>query len=169
MPILESELIDLNAVCASKAHAIQHGVRLLQARGRVNDAARLEQALWRRETAASTGFGGGFAIPHCRSQDVSVNSLVVLKLRQPVDWGSIDGEPVRMVVLMVVRESARDLEARQILSQLARAIMDESFRQQFLKETDRDALCVLLGRAIDLRSAAGNGAVPNEPALPAGK
>ena len=38
--------------------------------GRVDSPAELEEAIWQREDVYSTGFGHGFAVPHCKSQAV---------------------------------------------------------------------------------------------------
>jgi mannitol/fructose-specific phosphotransferase system IIA component (Ntr-type) len=54
-----------------------------------------------REAVYSTGFGYGFAIPHCKTRAVTANSVAMLKLRNPVPWGSLDGQPVRVILLLV--------------------------------------------------------------------
>lgn len=37
-----------------------------------------------REAVYSTGFGYGFAVPHCKTRAVTANSVAMLKLRNPV-------------------------------------------------------------------------------------
>lgn len=47
-----------------------------------------------RELEATTGFGGGIAIPHSKTDNVSGATLLFARLSQPVEWNSLDGAPV---------------------------------------------------------------------------
>src|SRR5438105_1361176 len=62
------------------------------------DRGLLLELLRAREMLASTGLGGGIAVPHPRSPivlDVAAPPTMLLCfLRQPVDFGAIDGRPV---------------------------------------------------------------------------
>ena len=61
--------------------------------------------VWKREAVYSTGLGFGFAIPHCKTDGMASSSIGVLKLKQPIEWGSLDGQPVQVVILLAMRES----------------------------------------------------------------
>jgi len=58
--------------------------------GRTKNPHMVEETVWQREQVYSTGFGHGFAMPHCKTNAVRSNSLVLLKLRAPVAWPSLD-------------------------------------------------------------------------------
>lgn len=141
LPLIVPELINIDAECGTKSAAIKLAVQLLQQLGRIERSHELEQALLRREAIASTGFGNGFAIPHSRSNFVSTNSLVVLKLREAVDWQAIDNEPVNVVILIAVREADSSHGHLTILSQLARSLLDQGFRERIATESDPALLC----------------------------
>ena len=144
LPLIEPALIATEADCDSKTDVIRQAAALLQQAGRIRQSHELEHAIGLREATSSTGFGHGFAIPHCKSGTVRADSLVILKLQSPVDWGSIDHLPVQLVILMAVRDDAPPEAHLKILAQLARRVMDENFRERLASESDPAALCAFL-------------------------
>ena len=107
----------------------------------------IERAIWRREAASSTALGHGFAIPHCRTSAVETDSVVVLKLRTPVEWGSPGSPPVLFIFLMVVRETSPADAHLKTLAQLGRKLTDESFRTRIADANDATTLLGLLESA----------------------
>jgi mannitol/fructose-specific phosphotransferase system IIA component (Ntr-type) len=61
-----------------------------------------------------------------------------------VEWGALDGDAVRTVVLLAVRESDTAATHMRVLASLARRMMHEEFRVQVEQEQDPAALCRLL-------------------------
>ena len=88
-------------------HASNKG-RLLQdlaakAAGTLNlSAEHLASELLKREALGSTGTGGGVAIPHARIQEIMKPFGVLAKLKQPIDFDAIDGQPVDLVFLLLL-------------------------------------------------------------------
>jgi fructose-specific PTS system IIA-like component len=144
LPLTEPELVRVDADCRTKEEAIKAAVDLLYGAGRTDQPRDVEEAVWRREVEYSTGFGHGFAIPHCKTDSVGANSMAIVKLRACVDWDSLDGEPVRVVVLLAIRESEPAATHMRVLASLARRLMHEEFRAQVEQEQDPAALCRLL-------------------------
>jgi PTS system nitrogen regulatory IIA component len=52
-------------------------------------------ALLKREELGSTGVGNGVAIPHVRLEQVKKPFAIMARLKHPIDFDSIDGQPVR--------------------------------------------------------------------------
>lgn len=152
-PLLDPDLVVTGVECGSKAEAIKIAADRLYETGRTRDPRLIEEAVWAREVVSSTGFGHGFAIPHCKTDAVASNSLVVLKLNTPVEWGSLDGAPVGILILLAIRESDRATAHMRILAALARKIMHEEFRARLVAEADPLALCEFLKESLG-----GNGA-----------
>jgi fructose-specific phosphotransferase system IIA component len=132
-PLLSDELVLLGSTSRTKEEVIQEMVDSFYISCRTNDRDLVAEALWAREAEYSTGLGHGFAIPHCKTDAVTANSICILRLVEPIDWDSIHGEPVRMVVLLALRESEAGNTHMQVFSSLARKMDDEDFRQQLLK------------------------------------
>jgi PTS system fructose-specific IIA component/PTS system nitrogen regulatory IIA component len=55
----------------------------------------------RREQLGSTGIGRGVAIPHCKTAPLDRIVGAVATFSDGVDFGSLDGEPVKVMCLMV--------------------------------------------------------------------
>lgn len=142
MPLLEADLVVIESDATSKEEVIKQGVDRLFVMGRTDDSPAVEDAIWRREATYSTGFGHGFAIPHCQTNAVRFNSLVLIKLKSPVAWNSLDGQPVRVVILLAIRAVQGGSNAHmQVLAKLARKIMDEDFRAELEQENEPASLC----------------------------
>jgi fructose-specific PTS system IIA-like component len=150
VPLLAPELVVCQAEAETKEEAIKQAVDLLYVHRRLEHAREVEEAVWRREAAYSTGFGHGFAVPHCKCAAVQQNSLVLLKLRQPVDWGSLDDQPVRVVVLLVIRDADGADAHMAVFARLARQVMHEEFRAALEQEQDSAALCNFLHQKLGL-------------------
>jgi len=144
LPLLATEMIVVNADAATKDEAIKRGLDLLDIHGRTEHPRVLEDAIWQREDTYSTGFGHGFAIPHCKSSAINANSLVVLKFAQPVPWDSLDGKPVGVMILLVIRDGDAATEHMKIISALARQVMHEEFRASIEQQSDPASLCSFL-------------------------
>ena len=88
----------------------------------------LEDALQRREILCSTCLGEGVAAPHVLLPGLEKTSLAFLRLRDPVDWRSPDGVPVRLVFALA--GPAEDPAAHlQILSRLTQLLREPDFRE----------------------------------------
>jgi phosphoenolpyruvate-protein phosphotransferase len=159
-PLLSASLMKLHSDSRNKEEAIGEMVNALYAAGRIDDRARMEQAVWARESVYATGLVQGFAIPHCRTDVVSANSIGILKLDHAIEWGSPAGSAVRMVILLAIRESGQNGFHMKVFSKLARKLMDEDFRRRLLEVDDPGEMISLLGREFD--SIAGFGVVAAE-------
>jgi PTS system nitrogen regulatory IIA component len=107
----KAQLIDVIADHASK--------RLKQDR----DAVR--ETLTNREALGSTGLGGGIAIPHGKLAGLTRVIAMFVRLDQPIDFESIDDEPVDLVMALLapLGGGAEHLKA---LSRVARLLRTES-------------------------------------------
>ena len=94
-------------------------------------------AVLERESVQSTGIGFGVAIPHGRSAAVPDLSMVAGVTPSPVPFDAIDGEPVRLVFLIVGPEASAGLHVK-ILSRIARLVRRDAVRQQLLEATSAD-------------------------------
>jgi len=112
----------------------------------------LYQLLLAREALASTSVGGGIAIPHPRDPVVAhVDQPLVFLcfLREPVDFRAMDGQPVKVLFLLLspsVREHLR------ILARLASALHDEAVKKLLAAAAPSDAI---LGRISAIEKDAG--------------
>jgi nitrogen PTS system EIIA component len=92
-----------------------------------------------RERLGSTGIGHGIAIPHCRINSTAGAIGALITLAQPVEFDSIDGEPVDILFAMLVPEEAHDDHLKN-LAALAGALTRSEFRHRLRSASDKVAL-----------------------------
>ncbi len=99
-----------------------------------------------REASASTGIGGGIALPHVRNPIVlHVESpLVILAyLERAIDFGALDGQPVRVLFSLICPTIRSHL---QTISRLSFALHDPRFRELVLSEARQEGILQELRR-----------------------
>ena len=130
LSIFDEKIITIDSDASSKEEAIKEIVDNFYMFDRAPKPELVEEAVWRRESTYSTGFGYGFAIPHCKTNAIVSNSIGILKLKNPVEWGSLDGKPVGFIILLAMRDSNDDNSHMKIFAQLAKKVMDDDFREK---------------------------------------
>jgi nitrogen PTS system EIIA component len=100
----------------------------------------LFKVLLAREALGSTGIGDGIAIPHVRNPivlHVSQPSVTLCFLEQPVDFGSLDRQPVHTLFSLVSPTVRAHLH---LLSRLSFALRDPQFRSVIQRQGSRDEI-----------------------------
>lgn len=98
-----------------------------------------------REKLGSTGLGHGVAIPHGRMPEVSSAVGAALTLKGGVDFDAPDGEPVDLIVGLIVPEESTD-EHLHILAKLAEVFSEpESTRAMRAAATPEELSGLLRG------------------------
>ena len=92
--ILELSCIKIPIQATEKYQAITELMDLLAQNGKLGDYHTALQAVLDREAVRSTGVGQGFAIPHGKTSAVQQLVMAIGKVDQPIDFDSIDGQPV---------------------------------------------------------------------------
>lgn len=103
------------------------------------DAEDLFRRFLARERLGSTGIGHGIAIPHCRINNSTGAVGALITLNEPIEFDSIDAEPVDILFAMLVPEEAHD-EHLKNLAALAGALTRSEFRQRLRVATNNSAL-----------------------------
>jgi PTS system nitrogen regulatory IIA component len=81
-----------------------------------------------RERLGSTGMGTGVAIPHCRTAGVKKIYGCLAKLITPVDFDSVDDQPVDLLFALVVPEE-QNAEHLSTLARIAHIMQSDQSRQ----------------------------------------
>ena len=97
--------------------------------GVIHDREQALSKLREREAKMSTGISRGLALPHGKLSDVNGVAMCVGLSREGIDYGSLDHEPVHVVV-MVFSETGNPGPHIQALSEIARMFGDEGFMRQ---------------------------------------
>ena len=108
------------------------------------DTELLKKELFYREQLMSTGIGLGIAIPHVRFAGIS--KPVILIGVQPAgisDYESMDGESVKIVVMIIVGKDQHKEHIR-LLSMIVGRLKAPGVKEALLKAVDGDEICSLL-------------------------
>jgi mannitol/fructose-specific phosphotransferase system IIA component (Ntr-type) len=81
---------------------------------------------------------------------VSSASLVVLKLASPIEWGSSDGQPVQVVLMLTVPASDTGGTHLKVFAKLARKLMHEDFRVSLMNATNPGEAHAAIAAALGL-------------------
>jgi mannitol/fructose-specific phosphotransferase system IIA component (Ntr-type) len=144
---LSAESVQLDMPAQSREVALEAMVGLLHLRDR--GQATLLRLLARRELLGSTAVGRGIAIPHCRSLVVPRVRMAYGRLREPLPWDSIDGEPVRHIFLIVAPPVEVSNQYLPTLGQLARATRQPEFRAALDAARSGEEIARLLRGQVD--------------------
>lgn len=119
LEILDQDLIKIGLDAQCKDDAIHSLSGMLYKKGNIHDLDSFMQAVYEREAIGETGMGNHIAIPHGLSSEVKKASVAIAKLKQPVEWESLDDEPVELVFLIAASTDELEKTHLQMLSQLA--------------------------------------------------
>jgi len=127
-----------------KKGVIDELVALLASGGAITDADAFADTVWAREQQRSTGIGHGLAIPHGKSELVTSLAMAVGKPSEPIDFGAIDGKPVKLVVLLAspVDQTSAHI---QTLAGISRLMIIEEFREKVYAAQTAGEIYELLG------------------------
>lgn len=87
-----------------------------------------------REKIASTGIGLGIAIPHARIEGGEKITMGISLLKNPIAFDSIDGEPVKLVI-MVTAPMEKGKEYLEMIATLMRAFKNQDYLKGILNST----------------------------------
>ena len=123
----------------SKDDVINELVDLLKGDSRIIDLEEVRKCVFEREEKMSTGVGKGFAIPHGKTNSVNDILAAFGKSETPIEYNSLDGEPVHLVFLLIGKEN---LVAKHIklLSRISRLMNNEEFRKKLINADSKESI-----------------------------
>ncbi|MEO5320868.1 fructose-specific PTS transporter subunit EIIC [Arthrobacter sp. CC3] len=151
--LITTDLVELDQNLGnSPEDVIRHLAGRVAATGRATEAEGLFTDAFARESKTATGVPGGIAIPHCRSTAVTVPTLAMARLSQPVDFGAKDG-PADLIFFIAAPEGA-DQEHLKLLSKLARSLIKKDFTASLRAATTQADIVELVEGALADKPAA---------------
>ena len=75
-----------------------------------------------RESQASTGIGRGIGVPHARTELIKKMAVAIGRVPDGIPFGAIDGEPVKVIMLLVspLSKTEEHLAAMKTIVSIAR-------------------------------------------------
>lgn len=131
-------LIDFEA--NDKFEVIRKLANLFENKDIYSDKEAYIEAVLERESMIATAVGMDVAIPHGKTDIVKRVAVAFGKLKKPIIWapsdGEGEGERVQIVFLLAVPDTDKNNTHLKILASLARALMHDEKREQFINAKD---------------------------------
>ena len=148
MPL--TDLVTPNAIIpALKVNGKKQAIQELSAR-----AAKLTgqnerlifETLMQREKLGSTGVGNGIAIPHGKLPKLEKLMGLFARLDRPIDFESLDGQPVDLIFLLLAPEAA-GADHLKALARVARVLRNQAVLEQIRLVRDPAAIYAILSES----------------------
>ncbi len=135
--ILQPSCVKLPLEGKDKPSAIEELVDVLKSSGMLGDRDSVLESVMSRERTRSTGIGSGIAIPHGKTNAVKELLMAIGICKEAIDFESIDGKPVRIIILLVspADQTGPHIQA---LARISRLMLDEEFRKQLEEAKSAD-------------------------------
>ncbi len=96
-----------------------------------------------RERLGTTGVGNGVAIPHGKLDSLKRLHILFARLAEPIDFDSIDEQPVDLLCLLLAPQSA-GADHLKALAQVSRLLRDRKVCEKLRGAANADAVYALL-------------------------
>ena len=89
------------------------------------------RAIMEREKVISTGIGIHIAVPHVKIPSVTDFVMAIGRKPEGIDYDSLDGKPVSIIIMIGANESQRDLYLK-VLARIVLLFKNSQFRRRIL-------------------------------------
>lgn len=142
--VIHKELIIVGTKAKNKAEIIEQLGQLLEEKGYVTSADEYIKDVYLREEEGETGIGQGVAIPHGKSTAVKETTVAIAVLDQEIEWETLDGKGVKMVIMFAVKDSDANTTHVLLLQQVAILLANDTFIEAAKNVESVDALYQLI-------------------------
>ncbi len=125
------ECVQLDLKAGSKEDAIRELVSIIHSKHRLTDLSGAISVVMQREQKMSTSLENGIAVPHGKS-DIVDRLLVAVGIKKSgIDFNSADGEPSRIIILILSPLSKAGPHVR-CLAEIAKLLQSPNNRKRIL-------------------------------------
>jgi len=141
--LLDESVVKVGLQSLDKEECFEEMIDLLVRAGRITDRAGALAAVRQREAQGTTGIGQGVGIPHGKHPSIPGLTAALGTSRRGVEFESIDGEPVRVVFMLLARIDDPGPHVR-ALAEIARLVQTPGFYRKLIEaESAHDILDIL--------------------------
>ena len=140
---METKNIEVNVDVPNKDSALKYLANLAVKNGLATSSQAVYDKYLVREKENSTGMTDGFAIPHAQSTAIKQSAMLILKLKHPIEWDSLDGQKIDTVISFLIPEKDSK-QHLQYLSNTAKLLTHQDFIEKLKKLKPQTKLRVCL-------------------------
>lgn len=144
--VFKEDQIIINLEATTIEQTIKKMTEVLIEKKIISDSKEFIESVLSREEHSTTGIGNRIAIPHGKSNTVLTPAIVYAKLSNPVEWQSLDDNPVENVILLAIPNSEKGATHLKLLSGIAMKLMDDELVERLKNETDKSEIIKLFNK-----------------------
>jgi mannitol/fructose-specific phosphotransferase system IIA component (Ntr-type) len=149
--LLSPERIRIGLPGSTKSDVIDAMVDMLRGHESIDSLETVRSAIFQREEMMSTGVGKSLGLPHAKTSAATETVAAFATTAEAVDFGSIDDQPVRLVLLLVGPEQDKSQHIK-ILGRISRLASRDGLRDALLTARDpQEVIDILTEGEKDLR------------------
>ena len=137
--LLEEKFILTDFKSYNKEDIINELIDLHDEDENVIDLELIRSSVLKREEEQSTGVGEGFAVPHGKCEAVRDILVSFGKSNKPIDYNSLDGQPVHFIFLIVGEENQVGKYIK-LLGRISRLMNKDDFRQKLIEAKSKSEI-----------------------------
>ncbi len=138
--MITTNMVEFNVDLHNQKEVLEKITDILIKENRINNKEKVLKGYMKRESECTTGIGFGLAIPHCKVEGVLKPTITFLKLKNQVEWYSLDEKPVNVVIGLAIPKKDEGTLHLEILACLASSLMEEDFKNSLLSIDDKNKL-----------------------------
>ena len=141
--LLDESCIAMDVPLQKKSEVLDAMTESLYEAGIITDKKQFREAVEYRESLSETGLEDGIAIPHGVDTCVNRAAISYVRLREPIEWESMDGKPIQHVFLLAIPADGDKTHIR-MLSELAMMLVRKEARTALNQIQTRQELYEIL-------------------------
>jgi len=146
--ILDKKSISTEIKVENKSELLELMIELAFKSGKILDIEEVTNKVFDREKLMPTGVGNGVALPHAKTNQISDNVLSMAVLKEPIEYESLDGLPVSVVLLVLGKESDIGNHLK-LLSKISKLLSKESFVSEISWAQSPDEVLLVFDKYIE--------------------
>jgi len=95
----------------------------------IDDVQALRNEVMEREALGNTGIGRGIGFPHAKSAHVDSLQVLLALPAKPIDYGSLDGVPVNIILFIVAPKDGDNNEYLHTMARISRLLGKNNVRE----------------------------------------
>lgn len=139
-------ILDLRS--SSKREALLEIIENLGKSEGVTDTTALRKAILDREEIMSTGVGLTIAVPHAKLSSVKAFTLALARSAKGIDYDSLDGQPVRIIVMIAAPDNDQNTYLR-VLASVMQVLRNDVNRRAIMTAADAAAIIEVFKKAAE--------------------
>lgn len=149
MSILNQHHIFIEETMQSKEDVLKFLAEKAVSLGLSSDKTAVLNSFLFREDESPTGMFDGFAIPHAKNKTIVEASILIVKLKKEIDWVSLDGKPIQIVIAMLIPEVEAGTTHLKLLSQVAKLLMKKEFKDTLLSLQSTEEIAAYMQKKME--------------------